>query len=322
MKKTIFLTLLSLLSACTSTQPNNTSKYNTTLNNDELAEYILHKKEIFSQEEILSQSTSSVSPGAPQNSMIASPELKGNPVSVKLDTEKFPHGFRGDSAILPRLFNMLFKLSKKDEYESQKDYINKLKYEVDDKIYAFAVDSSNFSINNLNNVEYNADDQILSINVRMPLTTFTGLIKNESPFTSENFRRIEIISKHNSLQDYIGSNTFGNKILVSKSSVDVYGLAVVNRIEAGLTDKTVKIKLSPIEAKALGKNVGIAFICKRHPPKWPEPLAYQEFSHYKPTIDSPIDVINSYNLVVVDLFQIWIYDRKTGQIVQKEIVHQ
>lgn len=249
--------------------------------------------------------------------------ITGTPISTDLNAEKLPRGFRGDSRMLPKIFDHFSKISKKDEYESKIDYINRLKRELDDSIYAFTIDQS--KVNFLNAVEYNADNQILSVRVGMFTSKPTSALLNldlETISSAKSYKRIQISSKYTSLNDYIGSNAFGHKVLVSKASFDNYGLAVANRIKTDILGTTITAKLSAGEARSLGKDVGIVLICKLHTPEWPESLAYDDYTHSKPTIDSPTDVLSVYHLVVIDLYQIWIYDRTTGQIIKKEMVNQ
>jgi hypothetical protein len=270
-------------------------------------------------DQVFPSSVVSQIPSAP----ITPPPITGTPISIDLNAEKLPRGFRGDSGMLPKIFYRFSKISKKDEYESKIDYTNRLKRELDDSIYTFAIDQS--KVNFLNTVEYNADSQILSVRVGMFTSKPTSALLDldlETISSAKSYKRIQISSKYTSLNDYIGSNAFGHKVLVSKASFDNYGLAVANQIKTDVLGTTITAKLSPGEARSLGKNVGIALICKLHTPEWSEPLAYDDYTHSKPTIDSPTDVLSVDHLVVIDLYQIWIYDRDTGQIIKKEMVNK
>ncbi len=247
--------------------------------------------------------------------------MVGTPLSVDLDAEKLPVPYHGDSSLLPRLYDRFIKASKKDEYESKADYANRLGTEIDDKIYAFA---SEVSVDGfLNTVEYDAEEQVLAVTVAMislkPLVPMAGMSFGEL-MESKSYLRIEISSKYKPLNDYIGANAFGHSVRVSHSVFDNQGLAVANEIKTKFLGRTIRIKMQPNEARVLGKNVGMVFICKLHKPRPMEFLAYEDFSHVKPTIDSPSDISSVYHLVMVDLYQIWIYDKGTGRILAKDIV--
>lgn len=104
--------------------------------------------------------------------------------------------------------------------------------------------------------------------------------------------------------------------------MDYYSLAVNNLNQDSSNSKiTISVTMNSEDARALGKsNVGILYVCKLHKAENSEPIAFKDYSGHKPTIDEPRESTSIDHLIDVDLYQIWLYDKRSGKVLTKHFV--
>jgi hypothetical protein len=78
--------------------------------------------------------------------------------------------------------------------------------------------------------------------------------------------------------------------------------------------------MSSDDARKIGKDVGLLLICKIHESQDPKPLVAEVKKRFEPTIDDPVDEYKVYMDMHVDLYEAWIYDKKNGRILIKQIL--
>lgn len=179
-------------------------------------------------------------------SVLTKPKLSGIPLSLNLEANYLPKNYKGDE-VIEQLFNKFENFSKKDDYETTKNYISRLQSYTDDTIYAFLVNQIYTTIS------YDADQEALYVeisSVSYQPDLYTG-------GSGRNRRTVLISRSYGSSKDYIGSNSFGNYVKVESRLDEDYSLAVNNNLNSeGLIEKKISIKMPSYEARFL-ENDGV-----------------------------------------------------------------
>lgn len=85
-------------------------------------------------------------------------------------------------------------------------------------------------------------------------------------------------------------------------------------------ERKIIFKIIPEEARDLKANVGILFVCKIRPYGETPVHTFTNFYHTNPTMDSPTEFSYNQLFINANLYEIWIFNKKSGAIYAKEII--
>jgi hypothetical protein len=240
-----------------------------------------------------------------------------------------PAGYTGHDIVA--LYKRLSKaFPPKDEFESTEAYQRRLQGEYSKDTFAFLI-TLGFAIY----ASYDPDAQniLIEVSAEHVLNLDSDLIhkpKESSRYnpwsdheTVINVKRIDSASNK-----YEAGNKLGAKTVVTEHTGKDYGIGLVNndsfpppekyRIQQRL--RNINLKISPDEARDLKGNLGVLLICRVRAGGDPPKYFFPSYYHVKPTMDSPTEISFLQYFVKVDLFEIWVFNRRTGSIYAKDIV--
>jgi hypothetical protein len=170
-------------------------------------------------------------------------------------------------------------------------------------LLAFAVDDIwvNFS--------YDADVQRVSLSIRDAHNT-------QSIRDNGNYRFVDGLAVQelkSSRTSAVGGNAFGARLMMSKVQSVVCAVTLANQEPGRLMYfSRLDFPMAPAEARALKPRVGALLIGRMKAPFLGE---YRQF--FKATIDYPTEISTSGDSLVMDLVDIWYFDKVTGKVVAR-----
>lgn len=195
----------------------------------------------------------------------------------------------------------------KDQYETTKDFNSRISKLKEQQLYddvklgsqvSFVVGSGGYS-------EYNADRGVLDF--RASFTSYNLSFGESHPM-------LYAFKKNKNERSYTGKNAFGASADVSYQEVEVCVVTMANLPFEGLEKLRFKIKAAPDRARQLSGNIATAYVGVLIPPFVKE---YRE--HQRPELSSPSEVVTTGDDVRLRLQQVLIFDRSTGEILDKRI---
>ena len=217
---------------------------------------------------------------------------------------KLPVPFSGNSVewVLKR-----HGIAPKGEFETTAEY--------EDRVKAFQAQTYAFVRTEPEAFVYDADSE-----------TFTTRIYSGSTDVHSKigwyFRAFDIHEKKLSESSYVGSNAFGAKALVTKTkwkrtqivTDDTEDILALNRDPIDLS-----LNVPRDRARAVKPNLRVALICSPRLDQFsPDPdsgvTGATGYDIYEATIDNPSERWIYYTALRVDLLQIWVFDRATGEV--------
>jgi len=200
---------------------------------------------------------------------------------------------------------------RKDEFETSTEYAERTEHVRSDVILGSYTGASIMAFvpsGGLVSTSYNADTGILKVTAPTVGSITTKI-------NSEYIKSAVIENDVKKIDKYEASNAYGKKVLVEKGTFSICALAFKNIPTLGYSQKIPRdfsISLPPDEARKNKDNVGILYVTRLESPFLIDYTAYN-----KPTIDYPVESISTGDAIVVSLSQIWIFNRSTGDILQK-----
>jgi hypothetical protein len=161
--------------------------------------------------------------------------------------------------------------------------------------------------------EYDADTQTFSA------TLGTGGLKSFERLTSgASLKTVVVRRLKRNHRTYIGSNTFGAKIIVHEIDTDEYGVAfygadsLFRDYPSSLPAAVLSVTIPAEQARALKAYAKLMLVCHLS-----KPWLQNGTRHYDATLDSPyeIEFTEKYLQVVPD--QLWLFDGRTGAVISK-----
>jgi TonB family protein len=250
--------------------------------------------------------------GTPQTSV--GPKYLTGPVprpEGNLGSEFLGHDIR---AVVARLRSS--PLSRpKSEFETTDQYAARMSaFRPSDWQYVFVLNPTANEFNGKVGFSYDADGKTLTGTVELS-SLMTALV-DDPPYKDGFALRDDL----RSAGQYVGSNAFGVKRVVTKLESTQYAIVVADntgvfkRREYAFEEliATVQLSASAIEAMALKANLGIALVCAVSPPR------ILETDHSAgATVTSPTELKQHTILVPVIPNELWLFDRRGGRVVAK-----
>jgi len=127
-------------------------------------------------------------------------------------------------------------------------------------------------------------------------------------------RPLKIHSKNTSERQYVGTNAFGARVLVSETRGELCALAplYVDFKRLAYFVQTPELSLSPERARSAKENLGILFISRLVPP-----FVVNAFEVSQAKIDWPYEVRRDGPALAVHVEGVWFFDRRTGEVLAK-----
>jgi hypothetical protein len=237
---------------------------------------------------------------------------------TSLEWSKVPLNFYGND--FSKLYALLLTSFKaKDEFETTEAYQKRIAEGAErvltgklsaNSLMAFRYDLTDKSIDF--SAKYNADKQVLSVVIESKLVSvlsFDNSLKSGYGIPTKD-------AELNKLGTYEGQNAYGAKKEVEKSELNQY-LFTFNNIrefKPFLSDNDISLELSlpPEQAREAKSNLSYLLITRLS-----KPYAGIDVDRLTPKIDNPVDVTSFKRYLSGRIEEIWIYNRKTGEIYQK-----
>jgi hypothetical protein len=229
-------------------------------------------------------------------------------LSFDLNLEKLPTGYIGHD--IANLHSQLIrKIPKKSEFETLDAYKKKVQLLFPNQIYAFRA-KNNASIYGENvSFEYDAEKQEMMVKVSN--SERNGMI---------NYPVFAIDIKRNASRSHIGINAFGVKKQFKKDTGIRYDINVLNPAftSYNFSDYEKHFSIPPAKAKSSKVNLAILFIGKLEPENKTGEVASIGLTGKGATIDSPYSYYFETRSLFFKVFQVWVYDIKSGEVLNKE----
>ena len=114
-------------------------------------------------------------------------------------------------------------------------------------------------------------------------------------------------------RSYFGSNVFGVTVKVKEASEVQY---TIKPISLGSSINSIKLKINKLSDEFNKENIGALFICKAI--RWNNCYMTMSGGGKSPTISSPSAYYHVVYNINVELYEVWIYNQKTGEIYLKQ----
>jgi hypothetical protein len=156
---------------------------------------------------------------------------------------------------------------------------------------------------------YDADRGVLKVSDNWGVST--QMVK------SQLVTSVRLDQKIKHTRTYTASNAYGKKVTVDSTTWDTCGVAFSNltyysSLSSGFKRLEESIEMPPDEARSAKGNIALVFVGKLSEPFWSE---FHDYS--KPTIENPTEMAWTGDSVVMELIQVWIFNRQTGKIYKK-----
>ncbi len=225
------------------------------------------------------------------------------------ETKSLGPNFKGHNCTA--ITNALEKINlKKDEFESSDAYAARTEAALKGTVYGQVSFEDNLALVvdvNPIDIKYDADSQTLSMN---RIILHRTMEKHGSTGGLTPGEVVQKLSNENS--EYIGTNGFGARVVVTKysGSVCAVGLKISkNRKSSGLSELTFESHVPPDIARASKDKISIAYVGKIAPPY---AGTYAFFTD--PSRDRPVEFAISGDAVYIAPEYILVFNRSTGEV--------
>jgi len=245
-----------------------------------------------------------------------------------IQQNNLPINFKGNNfiSIYTSLANL--KLTDKGEFETTENYEKRLKEVANASTQGSLKVSSLYSAVPLHNDfywKYDADSKIMTYKGKMILGFY-----GDEPFDlpkkfAGKFIPIQLESSKNKYKrSYVGTNALGVSTNVKEYDVDEHYIAIVNADKfnfkkreefqdlLGYDQLEFSFKLSADIAQKIKPSLRFAIIYRIV-----SPYITKKVDVKTATIDSPSEWLGEKKYIYANLEQLWIYDNKTGLIIEK-----
>ena len=241
------------------------------------------------------------------------PSKKIVETEFQINVEKLPQDFNGHN--LKLLYDSLEKREKtkdKGEFETTEQYRQRIEQDNNKPLLgmininstiAFVEDVNNL-VSNIKNL-YNADNKTMTYTLEGERSQNSEIKYSSSYLDKKNCFQIDLIVALS--KDYVGTNGYGTKANVRQTISYIPSLVIENWNQGNWGEIQVNM---PINVALTAKNQSrILFIGKLT-----KPLFSSGYMSSKPTIQQPRDSSWIYNYLHLNLEEIWIFNKETGEI--------
>lgn len=195
----------------------------------------------------------------------------------------------------------------KDQYETTKEFNSRIAKIKESVLYDDVNFGSQLAFVDKSNIyaRYDADRGVLNFDA-----PYIGYNLNYG----ESHPKLTAFERTKNERGYLGKNAFGATADVKYVEEEICIVTMANLPFEGLDKRKFAIKMSPEQAKKISGNLGSAYVGVLMPPYIKD---YRE--HKKPGISSPIEIVTAGEDVRFRLQQLIIFDRATGDVLDKKI---
>jgi len=234
------------------------------------------------------------------------------------NTERIPVSFLGhDIEQIYNAFDRRKKAEQKDEFETKEQYQRRLAAQAEKPLFGSVGPDAVFAFVASPTSQYDADSQILTVTIETSNVWKSAEINGSR--LGLFIKRGEVITKESTRQ-----NAYGAKVEIKETDSTHFELAIHNHLTfktekvlgedhtGGETVFVGRINLSPAKAKAIKNNLAALILTKLTTPNISDGAIYIE-----PTFDFHYEYFTKMCYVNVNLLEIWIYDKLTGEVIIK-----
>lgn len=199
----------------------------------------------------------------------------------------------------------------KDEFVKSSIYENKLN-ELLSKKYRFITDKNKILGKDSFELKYNADSEILNININIDKESF---ILSESEIKNYNSLPYLNLEYKSSKTEYIGQNAFGVKANVSSTILEQYGLAFNNiNIENKNSIFKFSIPMSSNEARTLKDSLEFYIDIIPIKSQYYKTTVLRSVGGHGATINNPKEFYSSKKVLLSNVIEIGLINKNTLQV--------
>jgi len=226
------------------------------------------------------------------------------PKSFDTSITVLPKEYKGDDIV--SMYNYLSnKYPSKDEYETKEAFESRINSNIPKAIFAFVRDRVDGIRWSKERLEYNPETETMTIDIPEDISG-RGIDKREI---------IKIKRIGNTRKDLIGKNIFGGEVNGSFYKADDYGVCTDS-------NRKIRIKENPEEARVLKQDYGLLLICKISPNMKTETairgVTGKGLDTKAATMDWPTLIVVRNHFIFVSIMEIWVFNKKTGYIYFKD----
>jgi hypothetical protein len=233
-------------------------------------------------------------------------------VAFDMNTERIPIPYLGhDIEQVYNAFKRSQKDERKDEFETTDQYQKRLSGQSSEPLFGSVGPDAILAFGVTPSSQYDADSQTLTISLMA--SSVLKSVQIDSSRLGVKIKRGQT-TKHKS----IGQNAYGAKVEIEETYAQGFELAIHNHrnfeTEKNLTGYNFvqRINMGPTEAKSLKYKIAALILAKTTTPN----ISYGA-SLSKATFNNPTEFFHQTFYVDVDLLEIWIYDKRTGELITK-----
>ena len=204
----------------------------------------------------------------------------------------------------------------KSEFETTEQYEKRLALARDPTQLVFVLPDHPVPNDGSSIFIYDAENQTMTVDLHISNNTVHEV---EPPFNSfyaasndvggRNVYTLDLKERNVSSRQYIGSNAFGVKKVISYIEYSHFGLTLDYK---GLYGSSYSWAVTASDAQALKRFLRMAVLCVQSLPS-----VYKDEEHVEPTISDPVELVVHKFYLPVLVQQLWIFDTRSGNIVQR-----
>jgi hypothetical protein len=238
-----------------------------------------------------------------------------NALPFDLSADRLPRNYQGHK--LENIFSELSKLQSKltkKEFETSAQHTARVQVLKNNlKVSGLSISSIfAFKLNDIS-YEYDADKQLLDVTIKPKNVT------DDKQQVVDSRMAIGGIQLDASLSQYLARNVFGSSVVVDQHRIDKVELVPSNPGEfftlcrGSFADRIHYISgIAPGRAESLVNGLSAIVIFEIE-----NPSLYTGFAYAAPTYIDPVEVIRTAYYLEVRVKEIWIYNFRSGEILQK-----
>jgi hypothetical protein len=229
-----------------------------------------------------------------------------------------PPNFQGHD--IEKIYDAIKRLNikPKSEFETLNDYNQRLKSFSNQLILERLTLSSTFAVvlrkvsKSLSSfsVAYDAEGQIMTISI----APFSGsFIEPQIAESMGEVERMDLKTNFLSRGKYAARSALGVNVQIKRMELHTFGVIVTN-VESNTTGlkRDFAIPMAPEQARRLKSDLRVLLICELR-----QPWIRTDKISVEPTIDSPIDVTETWNYLDISVQEVWIFVLPSGEIIKK-----
>lgn len=235
----------------------------------------------------------------PTNAPAAEPPYDTRPVDP--EAKALPPHYRGHG--FRRIYDAAVVVAPKGEFETTAEYEARSKSGTNTALVAFVLQPPVS--------KYNADDGVLEVTVETATFNVGDNRERETGYKVE--------ERQTSERQYVGSNAFGAKMLVTSKTYETAAiLPKIGPLSSGVTFSLKTPRADAPRLKANVRVVAIGTVNQQQPPPIKAGARHNGSYYSEATIDDAFELSEKYFLLRMQLSDMWLFDARSGALLAKQ----